>query len=371
MSAPLVMLAAGGTGGHVFPAEALAEALIARGRRLVLITDHATRSYGGTLGKLETHALGLRRMGDGRVSRLLGLASVAVAVPRARRLIDRLGPAVVVGFGGYPSVPTLFAAARADVPTLIHEQNAILGRANRLLAGRVARIATSFTHVARVPAAAVHRLVGNPVRPPIRAMRGVDYAPSTTDQPFLLLVTGGSQGARVFTDVVPAALTRLDEKLRRRLRVSHQARPEDAQRAKAAYVAAGIDAEVEPFFSDMAQHLSRAHLVICRAGASTCAEIACVGRPALFVPYPFAMDDHQTANARAFAESGSGWVLSQANFTPATIAERVRDWMSMPTPLIAAASAAHALGRPEAAERLADEVDSLMPNNGARLENAA
>lgn len=371
MSTPLIMLAAGGTGGHVFPAEALADVLVARGRRLILVTDHATRSYGGTLGKLETHALGLRRMGDSRVSRLLGLASVAVAVPRARRLIDRLVPNVVVGFGGYPSVPTLFAAARAGVATLIHEQNAVLGRANRLLAGRVARIATSFTHVARLPAGCATRLVGNPVRPQIRAMRGAEYAPSLEGQPFLLLVTGGSQGARVFTDVVPAALTRLDEPLRRRLRVVHQARPEDAPRAKAAYVAAGIDAEVETFFTDIALRLSRAHLVICRAGASTCAEIACVGRPALFVPYPFAMDDHQSANARAFAETGGGWVLGQANFTPAIIAERVQGWMSTPTQLIAAASCAHALGRPEAAERLADEVDSLLPANGARLENAA
>ena len=189
MSAPLILLAAGGTGGHVFPAEALADALIARGRRLLLVTDHASRSYGGTLGKLETHALGLRRMGDGRVSRLLGLASVAAAVPRARRLIDRLEPTIVVGFGGYPSVPTLFAAARAGVATLIHEQNAVLGRANRLLAGRVSRVATSFTHVARLPTACAARVVGNPVRPQIRAMRGAEYAPSADGQRFLLLVT--------------------------------------------------------------------------------------------------------------------------------------------------------------------------------------
>ncbi len=371
MSAALIMLAAGGTGGHVFPAEALAEVLIARGRRLILVTDHAARSYGGTLGKLEAHALGLRRMGDGPVSRLLGLASVAAAVPRARRLIDRLGPAVVVGFGGYPSVPTLFAAARAGLPTLIHEQNAVLGRANRLLAGRVKCIATSFAQVARLPASAATRLVGNPVRPQIRALRGAAYAPSSEGQRFLLLITGGSQGARVFTDVVPAALGRLDETLRGRLRVAHQARPEDAMRAKAAYVTAGIDAEVEPFFADIAQRLSRAHLVICRAGASTCAEIACIGRPALFVPYPFAMDDHQTANARALAEAGGGWTIGQVNFTPATIAERLQGWMSTPTPLIAAASAAHAIGRPEAAERLADEVDALMPANGGILENAA
>ncbi|MBL8698709.1 MAG: undecaprenyldiphospho-muramoylpentapeptide beta-N-acetylglucosaminyltransferase [Alphaproteobacteria bacterium] len=371
MSNPLVVLAAGGTGGHVFPAEALAEALLGRGRRLALVTDIATRNYGGTLGKIETHALGLRRMGDGVISRVLGLASVATAVPRARRLIDSLAPAVVVGFGGYPSLPTLFAAARAGVPTLLHEQNAVLGRANRLLAGHVRRIATSFASVARAPRGAVTDYVGNPVRPAIRALRNVGYPAPVSGQPFHLLVVGGSQGARAFSDVIPAALARLDEDDRRRLRITHQARPEDAARAKAAYVAAGIDAEVETFFADIGQRMVRAHVVICRAGASTCAEIACIGRPALFVPYPFATDDHQTANARALAAAGGGWVLGQAGFTAAALAERVRGWMSDATPLIAAAAAAHSLGRPEAAERLADIVDALMPANGNSLEKAA
>lgn len=371
MSDPLVVLAAGGTGGHVFPAEALAETLLARGRRLALITDNAARNYGGTLGRIETHALGLRRMGDGLVTRLLGLVSVATAVPQARRLIDRLAPAVVVGFGGYPSLPTLYAAARAGVPTILHEQNAVLGRANRLLAGRVGRIATSFATVARAPGGTATSFVGNPVRPSIRALRDTGYPAPISGQAFNLLIVGGSQGARAFSDVVPAALGRLSESDRQRLRVTHQARPEDAVRAKAAYVAAGVDAQVETFFADIAQRLARAHLVVCRAGASTCAEVACIGRPALFIPYPFATDDHQTANARALAAAGGGWVMGQASFTAAALAERVQGWMSDATPLIAAAAAAHAMGRPEAAERLADLVDALMPANGNSLEKAA
>jgi len=371
MNAPLIVLAAGGTGGHVFPAEALAETLLGRGRRLMLVTDHAARSYGGALGKLEAHPLGLRRMGDSRLSRLLGLASVAAAVPRARRLIDRLAPAVVVGFGGYPSVPTLFAAARAGIPTLIHEQNAVLGRANRLLARRVRRIATSFATVARVPDAVDTLFVGNPVRPAVRALRSAAYAPAARDGRFRLLIVGGSQGARAFTDVVPAAVARLDEALRGRLQVVHQARPEDAARAKAAYAAAGVEAEVESFFADIAGRIAASQLVICRAGASTCAEIACIGRPALFVPYPFATDDHQAANARALAAAGGGWVVGQPNFTATMVAERLQGWMSDATPLIAAATAVHALGRPEAAERLADAVDALVPANGSSLEEAA
>ncbi len=372
MSAPLVLLAAGGTGGHLFPAEALAEALLLRGRRLMLVTDSTARSYGGALGGLETHALGLRRMGDGRLSRLLGLASVAAAVPRARRLIDRLGPSVVVGFGGYPSVPTLFAAARAGVPTLIHEQNAVLGRANRLLARRVRRIATSFAAVARIPEGTQTLLVGNPVRPAIRAQRATPYAPASPDGIFRLLVVGGSQGARAFTDVVPAAIGRLAPALRARLSVEHQARPEDAARAREAYAAAGVAAEVATFFTDIAARIADSQLVICRAGASTCAEIACIGRPALFVPYPFATDDHQAANARALAGARAGWTIGQPNFTAAAVAERLQSWLSDPTPLVAAAQAAHALGRPEAAERLADAVDALVPANGSPpLEKAA
>jgi UDP-N-acetylglucosamine--N-acetylmuramyl-(pentapeptide) pyrophosphoryl-undecaprenol N-acetylglucosamine transferase len=371
MTGKLILLAAGGTGGHVFPAEALAETLVRRGRRLALVTDRGDRSYGGMLGRLETHALGLRRMGSTTLDRALGLASVAASVPRARRLVDRLMPAIVVGFGGYPSLPPVFAATRARIATLIHEQNAVLGRVNRLLAARTRRVATSFPEVGRVPSGVETTLVGNPVRSAIRLLRGTAYLPSTHEQPFDLLVIGGSQGARVFTDVVPVALARLTAPLRQRLRVVHQARAEDVARAVAAYQGAGIEATVDAFFADIGERLTRAHLVICRAGASTCAEIACLGRPALFVPYPFAADDHQSANARALAGSGAGWSLGQPGFTAAALAERLTQWMTDPSALIGAAGAAHALGRPDAAERLADLVDSMIAGNGGRLEKAA
>ncbi|MFM8991993.1 MAG: UDP-N-acetylglucosamine--N-acetylmuramyl-(pentapeptide) pyrophosphoryl-undecaprenol N-acetylglucosamine transferase [Alphaproteobacteria bacterium] len=365
MTARLAVLAAGGTGGHLFPAEALAGALRARGWRVVLVADDATRATGG----IETHGLGLRRMGAGRVSRLLGLASVAAAVPRAGMLLRRLQPAVAIGFGGYPSVPTLLAASRMGIPTLVHEQNAVLGRANRLLGRFVARIATSFPSTERMPARVPACLVGNPVRDAIRALHGAPYDAAPRDGRFRLLVLGGSQGARVFSDLVPAAAAALPGDLRARIAITQQARSEDVDRAHAAYLAAGVEAEVAPFFADVGQRMAGSQLVACRSGASTCAELACIGRPALLVPFPHAMDDHQAANARA---RGAQSVLAR-DPCAARVPERARiaEWMADPAPLAAAAAAMAAAGRPDAAERLADEVDALAATRGAGQEKAA
>ncbi len=371
MSAPLVLLAAGGTGGHLFPAEALAAALRARGIRAAFVTDRAQRPADGAAdAPSDVHPLGLRRMGAGRLSRLLGLAGVAAAIPRARRLVASLAPAAVVGFGGYPSVPTVIAAARAGVPAMLHEQNAVLGRANRLLARFVAGIATSFAHVAHMPPGKPAWLVGNPVRPAIRALRDMPYRGDDARGRFAVLVTGGSQGARSFTDVVPAAVAALDPALRARLRVVHQARPEDVARARDAYAATGADAEVAPFFADIGARIAASQLVICRAGASTCAELACIGRPALFVPYALATDDHQTANARELAAAGGGWTMAQRDFSAGALAARLAAWMAAPAELAAAAAAMRAAGRPEAADNLADATAALLPGRAWTPETA-
>jgi len=367
VTAPLAVLAAGGTAGHLFPAEALAGALGARGWRVALVADDATRAIDGA----EVHGLGLRRMGSGRLSRLLGLASVAASVPRAATLLRRLRPAIAIGFGGYPSVPTLVAASRMGIPTLVHEQNAVLGRANRLLGRFVARIATSFPSTDRMPAAVHASLVGNPVREPIRALRAAPYDAAPRDGRFRLLVLGGSQGARVFSDLVPVAAAALPGRLRARIAIAQQARAEDAERARAAYLAAGVEAEVAPFFADVGHRIAASQLVLCRSGASTCAELACIGRPALLVPYPHAMDDHQSANARALERAGGAWMAPRDGLRPADLAARLAAWMDDPAQLAAAAAAMAAAGRPDAAERLADDVEALAATRGDGQEKAA
>jgi UDP-N-acetylglucosamine--N-acetylmuramyl-(pentapeptide) pyrophosphoryl-undecaprenol N-acetylglucosamine transferase len=276
----------------------------------------------------------------------------------AGRHLRALGPAAVVGFGGYPSVPTMLAAARQNRPTVIHEQNAILGRANRLLASRAQRIATSFVAVAGLNAADRGRVAetGNPVRPAVTALRGTPYLESRGNSAFELLVIGGSQGARILSVVIPEALAQLPDPLRRRLRVTQQARPEDLDAVRAAYTASGIAAEIRPFFDDVPARLARAQLVIARSGASTVAELTVMGRPAILVPYRYAADDHQTANARAIEAAGAAWVMGESAFTAEALGERLGALMDAPETLAKTARAAHDLGRPDAAERLAELV---------------
>lgn len=376
-AAPLVVLAAGGTGGHVFPAEALAEALIARGYRLALVTDNRGAAYGGVLGTLETHRLPLARMSGGITSRVRSVVSIGTGVFRARALLRRLAPRAVVGFGGYPSLPTVLAATQLRIPTALHEQNAVLGRANRLLARRVDAIATSFPEVSFLGSDLQQRvtITGNPVRPGIRALRAAAYAAPAPSEKFRILVVGGSQGASVFSKVVPAAATILAPPLRERLEISQQARAEDLEAARAAYAAINMNVELQPFFNDVPARLAAAHLVICRSGASTVAELATIGRPAIMVPYPHATDDHQTANARALADLGGGWITLNSEFNAMSLAERLSALLADPAPLSRAAAAGYAAGRPDAAERLADLVERLAPtkrngNNGPILEAA-
>jgi UDP-N-acetylglucosamine--N-acetylmuramyl-(pentapeptide) pyrophosphoryl-undecaprenol N-acetylglucosamine transferase len=357
---PTYVFAAGGTGGHLFPAEAVARLLVAHGGAVHLLTDRRADAFAASVPGVTIDLVRAGRLGGGPLHAAYGLAELAVGLVQARRLLRRLAPAAVVGFGGYPSVPTMLAAAQLGLPTLIHEQNAVFGRANRLLSPRANRIATGFADTQGLRPADRARAVhtGNPVRPAIRAVGTTPYAlPGDATE---LLVFGGSQGAQVFGDVVPTALTMLPPDLRARLRVSQQVRPEGKDAVAARYRELGIDAEIETFFGDMPARLRRAHLVICRAGASTIAELAASGRPGLLVPYPHAMDDHQTANAGQFAAAGGGWVIPQTEFTPAALAERIAALFGAPDALAAAAASSRKFARDDAAEHLAGLVQSLI-----------
>ncbi len=371
----LIALAAGGTGGHLFPAQALARELVTLGYRVALITDRRGQAFGDKIG-VELHRIRAGKIEAGLKGKIVAVAEMALGTLGAQRLLKRLGPACVVGFGGYPSVPTMIAASRLEVPTLIHEQNALLGRANRLLARRVGCVATSFAHTSGIAKGLLVKVVvtGNPVRPAIAMMRGVGYPAVNSDAPFKVLVLGGSQGARILSAVVPHALALLDPALRSRLEVAEQARPEDLEAVRQTYLEAGIAAECAGFFDDVPVRLASAHLVISRAGASTVAEIATVGRPGVLVPFAAAAEDHQTLNARALATDGAAWVMAEGDFTAEALAARLAGLMADASRLTAAAVAAAALGRPEAARDLGNLVDQLAGGangNHAPIERRA
>lgn len=350
-------MCAGGTGGHMFPAEALAHALLARGWGVELATDARGRRYAETFPAARTHIL---RAGTPFSRNPLATARAVLALGRgylAGRSLVR-GHAAVVGFGGYPTVPPLMAAAHRGVPCAIHEQNAVLGRANRLLAPRVGRVASGFP----VDSATT---VGNPVRPAVLDAAASPYAPAGAGEPFHLLVFGGSQGAQFFAEFVPGALAALPASDRHRLRVTLQARDADAPAARAALAEAGIEAEVEPFFADMARRIAGAHLVVSRAGASTVSELAVIGRPALLVPYPHALDHDQAANAAEMVATGGAEVVVQAEM-PDRFGSALRAALDNPQALAQKAAAAKRAGRPDAAEQLADLVEELAEPAGRR-----
>lgn len=378
MTAPLIVLAAGGTGGHVFPAEALASELADRGCRLALVTDRRGGGYGGRLGEVETHRIAAGGIaGKNLAAKMMSAAELAWGTWQARGLLKRLAPKVVVGFGGYASVPTMLAASLLGIPSALHEQNAVLGRANRLLASRVRRIATSFAETRALPepghgagkVKVVH--TGMPVRAAIAARRDTPYPSLAGDAPIRILVLGGSQGATILSTVVPEAVARLSGALRPRIRVVQQCRAEDLDKVRATYAANGIEAELSTFFDDVPERMAAAHLLIGRSGASTVAEATAIGRPAILVPYPHAIDDHQTANAHAVDEVGAGWLIAQDAFTPAYLAERLDSLLGLPAILTKAAENARRAGRPEAVKRLADMVFDLLAANGGSERRAA
>ena len=361
MAQPII-IAAGGTGGHFFPAEALAATLIARGQRVALMTD--ARSGGlksPVFANAERFVLsGAGIAGRGLLRGVQAVGGIAAGTLAARAIMARLHPAVLVGFGGYPCVAPVLATRllRHRPAIVLHDQNAVLGRANRALAGMATALALSHADTARVPDGVRRVLTGNPVRPAIAALAGQGYtAPTDTIH---LLVLGGSLGARVFSDVVPDALLRLPAALRVRLRVVQQCRAEDLDRVRAAYASAGIAADLASFFDDIPALLAQAHLVIARAGASTVAELAVAGRASILVPLPHAIDNHQTANARALAAAGAAWVIPQPDFTPDGLAQRLAALFDSPATLAAAAQAAASQAQPDAAAALADLIEALM-----------
>lgn len=360
------MLAAGGTGGHLFPAEALAGELLGLGKEVHLLSDARVEAFAGRAPGIEVHQIRARQLAGGPARAAHALGEMALGVLQARRLLRRLSPGCVIGFGGYPSVPTMLAAVYLGLPTLIHEQNAVLGRANRLLAPHVRRIATGFPNTAGLRrsdrARAVH--CGNPVRPALLALGQAKYKALQRGGPIELLILGGSQGARVMSEFLPPALAALPTRLREMLRVSHQARPEDLPAAEAIYRRNRIAAELQSFFTDVPERLARAHLAICRAGASTIAELAAIGRPALLIPYPYATDDHQTANAQAFAEAGGGWVIPQPELRPDTLALHLENLLGDGAALAKAAQYAGGFGRRGATQDLARLAVELEPVAG-------
>jgi len=367
MSAGPVVLAAGGTGGHLFPAEALARVLIARGHRVLLFTDERGGGYADRFPGAEVvRVRSGTPSGRGPIGRLFLLGEIAAGVFGARAALKRAAPAAVVGFGGYPALPTMLAATQLGLPTVIHEQNAVLGRVNRLVSRRVRRIALSLPDTrAMSPAdAARAELAGNPVRAGILAARDIPYAPPSPGGPVRLLVTGGSQGARIFSEVVPEAIALLPGSVRGRLSIVQQARPEDLAAVQARYIDLGVSARVEPFLRDMAEQIASAHLCVMRSGASTVAELAAAGRPAILVPYQHAMDDHQTANAEALSGQGAALLRPQATLDAEGLATEIECLLAAPARLAAMAQAARNLGRPDAAERLADMVEGLIGRNG-------
>jgi UDP-N-acetylglucosamine--N-acetylmuramyl-(pentapeptide) pyrophosphoryl-undecaprenol N-acetylglucosamine transferase len=363
--APIV-LAAGGTGGHMFPAQALAIELMARGRQVAVITERRGAEYLRADTRIAVHVVTAGAPSGGRVAdRAHGLAALARGTAQARRLLRAIRPAAVVGFGGYPSLPGMAAALWLGLPTCLHEQNAVLGRVNRRLAPWVDVIAASFPGLPAVfpnlrPSdAAKVTVTGNPVRDAIAAARGLGFPRADAGDDLRLLVFGGSQGARILSEVVPQALALLPPALQRRLQITQQCRPEDMDRVATVYRKSGLRAELTSFIADMPQQLARAHLVISRAGASTTSELAVVGRPAILAPYPHAMDDHQSANARALAEAGAAWILPDRDLTPVTLAKHLQPLLAHPERLAEAAAQAARLGRPDAAGALADLVEHL------------
>jgi len=361
MSKKTIILAAGGTGGHIFPAESLAEELSVRGYRPVLITDTRYLTYSAGVKKLEYFIIKTGMIEGGFFKKIKGILNIAIGYFQSLKIFRETKPSVVVGFGGYPSFPTMFYATGRKIKTIIHEQNSMLGRANYVLASRVDVIATSFPEVMGIDEKDVKKTIftGNPVRGAIKILRDMKYPLITNDGVLKILITGGSQGASVFAKIVPEAVSFLPEDLRQRIRIDQQCRPSDIDEVRKKYKELGISADLATFFTDMPVRLASSHLVICRAGASTLAEITTVGRPALMVPYPHAKDNHQMVNANALEDSGGGWVMPEESFTPEALATRLESFLNLPSSLTEAAESAKKAGQPDADKNLADIVEKF------------
>jgi UDP-N-acetylglucosamine--N-acetylmuramyl-(pentapeptide) pyrophosphoryl-undecaprenol N-acetylglucosamine transferase len=369
----VIVLAAGGTGGHLFPAQALAEELVKRGYIIHLITDERVADYGRTFPAIETHIVPSATLSFSKPwllpQRLLRLYS---GIRQAKAILKKLKPDAVVGFGGYPSFPPLIAASRLGIPCCVHDQNAMMGRANRALSRFVDSVASSFPDLAGLPERARPKVVvtGNPVRSVVITEQNSPYPEAGADQPFNLLVFGGSQGARFFAEFMPKVIAVLPLAVLKTLHVTQQCRPEDLAAVEAAYKAQNFGYDLQPFFMDMPQRIANSHLVFCRSGASTIAELGVIGRPAIMVPLPHAIDNDQLRNAESFAKAGAGWIKPQAELEPLEFAAFLTRLRFQEGELQAAAHAALAHGKPDAAQRLADLTEKLAAKSAKRkLEN--
>lgn len=360
--APLIALAAGGTGGHMFPAEALAQELKRRGRRVLLVTDARGDRYTGNFPADEKFLISAASPSvGGPIAKAAAAISLAGGLMKVMAEFRRLKPAAVVGFGGYPSFPAMRAAAMLRIPHGVHEQNGVLGRANRISIGSAAFLAHGFPVLEKAPdrpkASVIE--VGNPVRDAVREAARTPFEPPRADGPVNLLVFGGSQGAALFSTVVPAAIAALPEAVRARLRVVQQVRESEADAVASAYRAAGVAAELAPFFKDLPARIASAHLVIARAGASTITELSMIGRPSILVPLAIAMDDHQTGNARALSDAGAAIRISESEFTAAKLADALKPLLDDASKLAAMAAAAKGRVKANAASALADLADKI------------
>ncbi len=360
-SSPPILLAAGGTGGHLFPAVAVAEELGRRAWSVHLITDKRARDFAGDDSFAAIHVVASATIGSRKPAAILGsIGTLAKGVVQSRMVLRKIAPAVIVGFGGYPTLPPLIAARMARLPVILHEQNAVMGRANRLAARFADKIAFGFTPGHTGGADQRIEVTGNPVRNQVLVARDSAYGMRDVDQPFNLLVFGGSQGASYFAEIVPKALALMTPGERTKLRLVLQARPEDVADTVAALENLGLDAEIRPFFDDMAARIANAHLVVSRAGASTVSELSVIGRPALLVPYPYALDHDQAANAAALASSGGASVVQQSELPEKRLAEFLGDAIRQPERLAQQAQNAKKTGRLDAAARVADLVENLV-----------
>lgn len=360
MTKGLIALTAGGTGGHVFPAEALANCLQKRGYDLVFMTDKRAKNLNGTLGSIPRHTVCAEGVtGRSTVRKIAAVIKLLWGTIQATCLLSKIRPDLLIAFGGYASIPATLAAQAVHIPVILHEQNAILGRANRLLTRRAQLIATSFTPTSLVPEMIQSKQTGMPVREAVLAKVGTPYPTDTNE--FRLLVIGGSQGARVFADVIPEALNMLSPALKAKLVLYQQVRPENMKKVQEAYRNSGIKSvNLSSFFTDIPDLLSQAHLVISRSGSSSLAELSALGKPSLLVPLPTSADNHQVANARVFTANGSGWLMIEKDFTPETLSARLTELMQNPAVLRRASDCALKTAQTNAAQNLADMVEELM-----------
>jgi UDP-N-acetylglucosamine--N-acetylmuramyl-(pentapeptide) pyrophosphoryl-undecaprenol N-acetylglucosamine transferase len=360
MTKGIIMLAAGGTGGHLFPAEALAFELKALGYSIHLVTDSRAERYAGKFPADEIHVVPSATIGSKNPLKVASsLWTLWSGIRVARRLMGKVRPKVVVGFGGYPTIPPLLAATGMGIPSMIHEQNAVMGRANKALAKRVMAIAGGFLPETDGPYAPKTVTTGNPVRPAVLEAAKVRYQPSGEGEEFRLVVFGGSQGAQYFSKIVPTAISLLDDNLRKRLKITQQARVEDMPMVQGCVAKLEMNAEIAPFFTDMAERIARAHLVVCRSGASTVSEISVIGRPAILVPYPYALDHDQAANAATLASTGGAKVIVQAELSAEKLSRILTDAMNNPEKLTSMAENAKKAGKPDATRLLAAMVEAI------------